>query len=255
MVRFSANLGFLWKELPLTEAILAAGNAGFEAVEAHWPYDVPAERLKESLSAAGLPMISINKVRGDTGRDENGLTALAGREWEARSAIDQAIAYAAAIDARYVHVLAGTEADGAETTTYVDNIQYAADRAAGQGVGILVEPINQRDMPGYFLRSTGQALDVLEMVGRDNVRIMFDCYHVELIEGAVAQRLEALLPHIGHIQFAAVPTRAEPDTGEVDYRQLFALIDRLGYRAPLGAEYRPRGKTEDGLSWMERLTG
>lgn len=249
-MKFSANLGFLWAELPLPEAIRAAHRAGFDAVECHWPYAVPPEEVAAALQETGLPMLGLNTSRGDVGAGENGLCALPGREGEARAAIDEAIAYAAAIGAQNVHVMAGF-ADGAEAErSFVANLTYAAEKAAPHGVGLLIEPLNGYDAPGYFLNGTDQAIRILDAVGDDSVRLMFDCYHIQLLEGDLTHRLERLLPRIGHIQFAAVPDRGAPDHGEIDYRYIFELLGTLGYAAPLGAEYKPGGDTDATLGWL-----
>jgi hydroxypyruvate isomerase len=252
---FSANLGFLWTELTLPDAIRAAKAAGFDAVECHWPYDTPASEMKNALQDTGLQMLGLNTRRGDLSKGENGLTALPGRETEARSAIDEALAYASAIGAANVHVMAGFSQGPMAEETFVGNLKYACDQAGSLGITILIEPLNAYDAPGYFLSTTTQALDILEKVGRDNIKLMFDCYHVQLMEGDLSNRLQRLLPQIGHIQFASVPDRGAPDHGEVHYSYLFDLLNRLGWQAPLGAEYKPDGPTEDSLGWLPSHAG
>ncbi len=250
MTQFSANLGFLWTELPLPMAIAAAKAAGFAAVECHWPYDTPAEETARALRASGLRMLGINTVRGKPG--ENGLSALPGREAEARAAIDQALGYATAIGAGMVHVMAGC-ADGDEAhAVFVTNLAYAAQRAAECGITILIEPLNRHDAPGYFLRTTDQACAIIHEVGAPNVKLMFDCYHVGRTEGDITTRFKALQPLIGHVQFASVPDRGPPDSGELNFGTIFAAIADTGWVAPLGAEYRPIGPTSESLGWMAR---
>lgn len=253
MTRFSANLGFLWTDLALPDAVRAAHGAGFDAVECHWPYDTPVEDLRAALTETGLPMLGLNTRRGDLALGENGLAALPGREAEARAAIDQALDYACAIDAACVHVMAGVVAGDAAERAFVENLAHACDRAADLGRTILIEPLNRFDAPGYFLNTTGQAADLIARIGAPNLRLMFDCYHVGRTEGDVIARLRALRPIIGHIQFAAVPDRGAPDHGDVDYRAVFAEIAALGWTAPLGAEYKPGGPTDATLGWMTRL--
>lgn len=248
-MKFSANLGFLWTDRPLPDAIRAAAAAGFAAVECHWPYDHDPATVLAALQETGLPMLGLNTRTGAPG--ELGLAALAGRVEEARAAIDEAIAYATSIGARNVHVMAGVHGDAA---VYAENLAYACDKGADRGLTILIEPLNASDAPDYFLRTTGQAVKIIDDLGRANLRLMFDCYHVQLTEGDVIARLKATLPHIGHIQFASVPDRAEPDAGTLDYRAVFQRIRKLGYERPLGAEYRPRGTVEAGLGWMRDLT-
>ncbi len=250
MTQFSANLGFLWTELPLPMAIAAAKAAGFAAVECHWPYDTPAEETARALRASGLRMLGINTVRGKPG--ENGLSALPGREAEARAAIDQALGYATAIGAGMVHVMAGC-ADGDEAhAVFVTNLAYAAQRAAECGITILIEALNRHDAPGYFLKTTDQACAIIHEVGAPNVKLMFDCYHVGRTEGDITTRFKALQPLIGHVQFASVPDRGPPDSGELNFGTIFAAIADTGWVAPLGAEYRPIGPTSESLGWMAR---
>jgi len=245
-MRFSANLGFLWTELTLPDAIRAAAAAGFDAVECHWPYDVPADAVVEALRETGLPMLGLNAVRGDVG--ENGLSALPGRGAEARAAVDQALAYAAATGTGAVHVMAGFAEGAAAHAAFVETLRYACDRADGRK--ILIEPLNHYDAPGYFLRTTTQAEAIIAEVGAANLKLMFDCYHVQLMEGDVTHRLERLLGLIGHVQVASVPDRGAPDHGELHYPHVWEVLERLGWEAPVGAEYRPVGPTEATLGWM-----
>ena len=254
MLQFSANLGFLWKELELPDAIRAAKRAGFDAVECHWPFEYSSSTIHAALSETGLAMLSLNTVAGNKG--ETGLAALPGREVEAKQAIDQAINYASSIDTHYVHVMAGA-ADGNEATAvYLENLRYACKAAKALDISVLIEPINHHDMPGYFLHSAEQALQVLQCVDASNLKIMFDCYHMQRIHGDLNYWLEALLPHIGHIQIASVPLRAEPgiaddDNDELDYAEVFATIERIAYTGMIGAEYKPATSTEAGLGWLE----
>lgn len=251
-MKFSANLGFLWNELPLPAAIAAARRAGFDAVECHWPYDTPAQAIADALRETGLTMFGLNTVRGDVKAGENGLAALPGRQADARAAIDQAIAYGRAIGARNVHVMAGLAAGETAHRTFADNLRYASAQAKPHGIGILIEPLNCYDAPGYFLQTTRQAIAIIDEVEASNLRIMFDCYHVQRMEGDLTHRLKTLLPRIGHIQFASVPDRGPPDRGEVRYDHIFALLAELGYTQPLGAEYKPGGKTEQTLDWLSK---
>ncbi len=251
-MRFSANLGLLWSGLPLPEAIRAAHAHGFAAVECHWPFDTPAEDTARALRETGLPMISLNTGPGRDG--EFGLAALSGREAEARAAIDQALDYARAIGAEAVHVMAGYARGEAAHEAFVANLSHACRAADSDGIAVLIEPLNPHDVPGYFLNSTAQAVSIISQIGARNLRLMFDCYHVQQIEGDLTRRLAALMPVIGHVQFAAVPDRGPPDEGEVSYRHIFATLAQLGYDGALGAEYRPPGRTEDSLNWMKTLT-
>lgn len=249
MARFSANLGFLWTELSLPDAIRAAAASGFLAVECHFPYDEDPGRVAAALEATDLPMLALNTVRGDVGAGDFGLAALPDRVDEARAAIDQALAYAARIGARSVHVMAGKTDDPRAPACFLDNLRYARDAARPQGIDLLIEPINQRDAPGYFLRTAEQAAEIIAELG-EGVRLMFDCYHTQITQGDLLRRVETHLPIIGHIQIAAVPSRAEPDDGEICYERLLTDIDSMGYQGYVGAEYRPRAGAEEGLGWM-----
>ena len=236
-------------------AIRAAAAAGFHAVECHWPYDTPPQAARAALHDTGLPMLSLNTARGDVAAGQFGLSALPGREDEARAAIDAGLDYGAAIGARALHVMAGKASGAAAEAAFRANLVYACERAAALGITILIEPLNRHDAPGYFLTTTDQAAMLIHTLGRPNLKLMFDCYHVGRQEGDVGTRLAALLPIIGHIQFASVPDRGPPGQGELCYDHLFAQIAALGYDAPLGAEYRPRGATGDSLGWLARFAG
>ncbi len=246
-MKFSANLGFLWTDRALPEAIHAAKAAGFDAVECHWPYETPPDATNAALRETGLPMLGLNTVRGNLG--ENGLTALPGRELEARAAIDQAIAYAITTQTSAIHVLAGKAAGPEAKATFLDNLRYAR-AICPDNITLLIEPLNRHDAPAYFLRTTDQAAALLEELALPGVKMMYDCYHVARTEGDVVTRLKALLPLIGHIQFAAVPNRGIPDQGEVHYRYVFEQIASLGWTRPLGAEYRPGDETDKSLGWL-----
>ena len=252
-MQFSANLGFLWTDLPLPEAIRAAKAAGFDAVECHWPYDVPTNATRAALTETGLPMLGLNTRKGDPAAGENGLSALPGREAEARAAIDEALDYAVATATRNVHVMAGVAQGDAARRTFLSNLAHACDRAADHGITILIEPLNPHDAPGYYLSDTALAADLIDAAGRPNLKLMFDCYHVGRTEGDVLGRLKVLLPMVGHVQFAGVPDRGPPDRGTLDYGAVFAGIRDLGWDRPLGAEYRPGGATEPTLGWMTDL--
>jgi 2-dehydrotetronate isomerase len=251
-MKFSANLGFLWADRPLPDAIRAAKVAGFDAVECHWPYDTPAADTLAALAETGLPMLGLNTRRGNTGVGENGLSALPGREAEARAAIDEALAYARATGTGAVHVMAGNSSGPRARDAFVANLTYACAQA--DGITILIEPLNPYNAPGYFLNSTGLAADIIREVAAPNLRLMFDCYHVQIIEGDVTRRIAALLPLIGHIQIASVPNRGAPDHGELDYGYVMAQIAELGWPRPIGAEYLP-GPGEPDLGWMSRYSG
>lgn len=252
-MKFSANLGFLWTDKALPDAIRAAHAAGFDAVECHWPYEVPVAEVVAALKDTGLPMLGLNTRRGDVGAGDVGLSALPGRDSDARAAIDEAIAYATAIGAGNVHVMAGMASGAAARDAFVSALDHACTRAAPEGITILIEPLNPHDAPGYFLSTTGQAVEIIAQVGAPNLKLMFDCYHVARTEGDVIGRLKSVWGSIGHIQFAAVPDRGPPDQGTLDYSQVFRAIARMGYQAPLGAEYKPGPDTGASLGWMPKL--
>ncbi len=253
MTKFSANLGFLWNDRSLPDAIRAAKAAGFDAVECHFPYDTLAADINQALGETGLKMLGLNTVCGNAAAGDNGLAALPDRIDEASRAIDQAVDYAADIAAPNIHVMAG-KASGADAhATFVSNLRYAAEKAAPNQQTILIEPLNKYAAPGYFLNTTDQARDIIAESGAKNIKLMFDCFHVQMTEGDLSNKLQQLLPLIGHIQFASAPDRGEPDCGEINYRHVFKRIKELGYTAPLGAEYRPKGDTDASLGWMKTL--
>ncbi|MBF2760223.1 MAG: TIM barrel protein [Ectothiorhodospiraceae bacterium AqS1] len=260
--KFSANLGFLWRELTLPDAIHAAQISAFDAVECHRPYHEDPEQVATALAATGLPMLSINTRGGDADKGEAGLSALPGRESEALEHIEEALAYADAIDAAAIHVMAGIVEDGdfahrAARTAFVSNLDFAARKAAARGRNILIEPLARQSFPGYFLDSCGLAREVIEEVGKPNIKLLFDTWNLHLLEGdstSLVDLFERHLSIVGHIQFAAVPDRGPPDHGDIDYADFLAQVDRLGYFAPLGAEYiPPAGDTKASLGWMKRL--
>jgi len=251
-MKFSANLGFLWADRPLPDAIRAAKAAGFDAVECHWPYDTPADVVNAALRDTGLPMLGLNTIRGNPG--ENGLSALPGRQAEARAAIDAAIEYASAIGAQAIHVMAGFAQGPDAQATFLENLAYARAAAPAQ-ITLLIEPLNRHDAPGYFLQTTAQAMGVLGQLALPGVKLMFDCYHVGRTEGDIVTRLDALMPMIGHIQFASVPDRGPPDHGEINYGYIFDALAQRGWARPIGAEYKPKGATDDSLGWLNARLG
>ena len=253
MTQFSANLGFLWTELPLPNAIRAAHLAGFEAVECHWPYDTNPEFVNDVLHETGLRMLGLNTTRGNHLKGDNGLSALIDQKPQARAAIDQAVAYAVAVKCPKIHVMAGFASGDEAHETFIGNLRYACNEAEKHDLTILIEPLNEYDAPGYFLQTTDQALKIILEIEQSNLKLMFDCYHVQLMEGDLTQKLTRLMPHIGHIQFAGVPNRGRPDLSAVNYGHIFRHLSSLGYTAPLGAEYKVAGSTEETLGWMNTM--
>ena len=252
MPRYSANLGFLWASLPLPERIARAGAAGFKAVELHFPYDVPASETQAACRAAGVELVSLNTPP----QDAFGLGAMPGREAEFKEGFAQALDYARTAGAAGIHVMAGVvpaQASVEATATFRDNLIWAAAEVQGTGMTLLLEPLNPRDRPGYFYSTLGRAEEMIARVGSPAVKIMFDVYNIAVAEGDVLNRLRRHFPRIGHVQIAGVPSRAEPDEGEIDYRHVLGELAALGWRGWIGCEYRPRGDVEAGLGWMKRV--
>lgn len=252
MIRLSANLSTLFTELPFPERFQAAAAAGFEAVECQFPYGFDAAGLAERLQRHGLACVLINAPPGATG--ERGIASLPGREHEFEASIEQAARHARAMGVPRVHVMAGLLPATADRPrhldVYVANLGRAADRLAADGIEVMIEPINTRvDVPGYLLDSTALALECIERVARPNLRLQFDVYHMQVMQGDLLRTIERLLAHIGHIQIADNPGRHEPGTGEIAFGRLLPAIDALGYTGYIGCEYTPKGDTLAGLSW------
>ncbi len=254
MTTFSANLGLLWNDIPLADAIHRAAAAGFAAVECHWPYDQPHAEVARALRDTQLPMLSINTRPGAAG--EAGHAAIPGREIEARLAIDEALNYASKIAAESIHVLAGITPQTTDGfLAFFANLRYACTKAADHDIQVLIEPLNAVDTPGYYLQTVDDAIGVIEAVDRPNLRLLFDCYHAQITEPAVFDRLDEIVATIGHVQLASVPGRSEPNRGTPNYSELFNRLHQLGWTRPIGAEYRPSGATpEDTLGWMTQLS-
>ena len=252
MPRFAANLAYLFTERPLLERFAAAAAAGFSAVELQSPYDHAPSAVKAELARHGLTMLGINTAHGQHTAGGAGVAAIPGREQEFAAQFKQALDYVTAIGGCQIHCLAGTvppEQRPAAERTFIRNLAVAAEAARERGITLLIEPLNPRDRPDYFLSRVEQAADIVVKVERENVRIQFDFYHAQIVGGDLIRRFEKYFPLIGHVQIAGVPSRGEPDEGEVNYPQIFAALDRLGYDKWIGCEYRPRARTEDGLSW------
>lgn len=255
--KFSANLGFLWQEHDLIEGIRAAAEAGFDAVECHWPYEYNAQSVLDVLTETGLSMVGLNTYPGNKGQGDFGVSAHPDKVNEAREYIDQAIEYAAKINTPNVHVMSGKISSDIDQTlakhVFQENLIYAASKAGPHDIDILIEPINRFDVADYFVGDMFVAENIVKSVDLPNVKIMFDCYHVHKIHGGLKQHLEKNLNHIGHIQIASYPSRQEPDAGEIDYVDLFRFLKEIGYDSYFGAEYNPKTTTDDGLIWMKNL--
>ena len=249
---FSANLGFLYSDRPFLDQIEAAARDGFDGVECHWPYDIPAMRIRELLVELDIPMLGLNTSPGDRPSGAFGLAAIPEMRTEARWAIRQGVDYGVTMGAHNLHVLAGYSDGGkAAEETFRDNLCFACDLAAVGDLTILIEPLNPVAHPSYHLSRLEHAADIIADLARPNLKLMFDCYHVQITQGALLRQLESLLPVIGHLQIAAIPDRGEPDEGQVEILPLLSEFQKLGYDGWVGAEYRPRmGSTESGLRWL-----
>lgn len=257
MPKFAANLSFLFADAPFPERFRRAAAAGFAGVEYLFPYDYPASDVAGWLRANDLEQVLFNLPAGDWAAGERGLACLPQRQGEFAESVERALDYAAALDCRRVHCMAGRRPAGvgeAELeTTYVANLRFAADRFATIGATVTIEPINSRiDMPGYWLDDVARGFRLLEAVDRGNVKLQYDIYHAQIIAGDLARTLEANIGRIGHIQIADNPGRHEPGSGEINYPFLFDLLDRLGYDGWVGCEYKPLTTTEAGLGWLPR---
>lgn len=255
MPHFSANLSYLFTDLPFVERFAAAARAGFEAVEFHFPYAYPADELAAAARDAGVEVVLFNLPPGDWDGGERGLACVPGREAEFARGVEVALEYAVALNCPRLNCLAGLRTPGVSLeqldARLIDNLRLAAQRCAQVGRTLLVEPLNDRDTPGFHLTRSDQALALIERVGAPNLGLQFDFYHVQIMEGDLARRLAAALPRIGHVQFADNPGRGQPGSGEIRFEFLFAELDRLGYAGWVGAEYRPAGgDTLASLAWL-----
>ena len=251
MPRFAAHLSMMFTERPFMARFDAAAAAGFEAVELRFPYEHPAAEIRGALDRNGLELALYNAPPGDWQAGERGLASMMGREAEFRDSIALALDYAAVLQPGRIHVMAGIAQGPEARAVYLENLAHAAAAAGAQG--LTIEPINSRDMPGYHLNNSTDAVAVLDAVRAANLGLQFDLYHAQITEGDLTRRLERLMPRIVHVQVAGVPERHEPDTGEVDFAHVFGVLDRLGYEGFVGCEYRPAGRTEDGLGWLRRV--
>ncbi|WGT51251.1 2-oxo-tetronate isomerase [Thioclava nitratireducens] len=252
MPRFAANLTMMFTEHEFLDRFAAAKKAGFDAVEYLFPYDHPPEAIAERLRAHSLTQALFNLPPGNWEAGDRGLAALPDRAEEFRASIDTALRYAEATGVGRVHVMSGlaSRQDVTALTAYRDSLRRVCDAAGAQGLDVVIEPINPRDMPGYFLDDFSFAADLIAELGLPNLKLQFDIYHRQILHGDVLMGLREMAPIIGHVQIAAVPDRHEPGTGELDDARILRELDALGYEGFVGCEYRPAGRTEDGLDWM-----
>jgi hydroxypyruvate isomerase len=272
MLRFAANVSMLYPDLPFLDRFEAAAADGFTAVECQFPYAWPASEIATRLAVHGLEQVLINTPASSVARgvvdrgmhpDERGLACLPGREDDFREAFSLALEYATALNCPRIHAMAGMRVDDvgedAQRTTFVSNLRWACERLDGAAITIVIEPINTRDTPRYFLNRQDDAHAIVEAVGSAHLKVLMDLYHCQVVEGDVATRLRHWLPTgtVGHLQIAGVPERQEPDRGELDHRYLFDVIDAIGWDGWIGCEYRPAdagpGGTSAGLAWLRRV--
>jgi hydroxypyruvate isomerase len=255
MPRFAANLTMMFNEHDFLDRFDAAAAAGFEAVEFLFPYDYPVEQVVERVQRNGLTVVLMNLPAGDWAAGERGMAALPSRAADMRSAFERATPYIRALRVPRVHLMAGIAPnDEYHWRAYRESVRWCASQALLLGIDVLLEPVNRRDMPGYFMSDVDAALALIEELHLPNVRLQLDLYHAQIIHGDVTTRLRRAMPVLGHVQVASVPSRHEPDGEELNCAFLFDELDRLGYGGHIGCEYRPRGRTEDGLGWLAAWT-
>jgi hydroxypyruvate isomerase len=244
----------MFNEVPFLDRFKAASEAGFTAVEFLFPYEFAAEEVAEKAKAAGVRIVLFNLPPGNWASGERGITGLPGREQEFRDGVEKALKYAQYLGVSRLHAMAGVAPAGSDLAacraTLVANLKYAAQKLAAKNLTLLLEAINTRDIPGFLVTTQESSHAILEAVAASNLKMQMDLYHMQVMEGDLATKLKRYQSQCGHIQVAGCPERNEPDTGEVRYEYLFQLLDEIGYSGWVGCEYRPRGKTTDGLGWF-----
>ena len=255
MPRFCANLTMLWNELDFMDRFAAAAQAGFTGVEYLFPYDHDKDRIGEQLAKHKLAQVLHNLPAGNWAQGERGIGCHPDRTGEFQDGVGKAIEYASALGCKQLNCLAGIRPPNRDPNdareTFIRNLQFAAPRLKSAGIKLLIEAINTRDIPGFFLTYTRQALDIITAVGSDNLFVQYDIYHMQIMEGDLAVTIEKNLAQIPHMQLADNPGRNEPGTGEINYDFLFRHIDRLGYQGWIGCEYKPKSQTDAGLGWIK----
>ena len=254
MPKFAANLSMMYQEYPFLDRFEAARRDGFSGVEFLFPYDFAAADIRRRLDDNGLTLALFNGPPGNWADGERGLASLPDRQVEFRDSVKRALDYATVLGNQRLHIMAGlikpSQDRAVHHAVYIDNLAYAAKQAASLGITTVIEPINTRDIPGFFLNRQDQAHQIIAQVGADNLKVQMDFYHCQIVEGDLAMNLRKHIDGVGHMQIAGVPERHEPDLGEINYPYLFALIDELGYKGWIGCEYRPRAGTSAGLGWL-----
>lgn len=255
MPKFAANITMMFNEVPFLDRFAAAAKAGFKGVEYFTPYAFQKEEIAERLSANGLSQVLFNLPVGDFDRGERGIACHPDSVAEFRDGVGKAIDYAKTLGNKQVNCLAGITPKDADRDklrqTLVENLRFAAGELKKAGILLIAEPINTYDIPGFYLYRSAQALAIFDEAGSDNLKLQYDVYHMQRMEGELAKTIEQYLPRIAHIQIADNPGRHEPGTGELNYPFLFAHLDRIGYAGWVGCEYKPRATTEAGLGWMK----
>ncbi len=252
-LKFAANLSWMFKEWSFLDRFAAAADAGFAAVEYLFPYEHEPDEIARLLSRHGVKQVLFNMPPGDWAAGEKGLACLPERRDAFRASVETALTYARATATPRLHLMSGIGSGDKAVAAYRDAIKWACDAAGADGIDILLEPINNRDVPGYLMNDFGQAAELIDELKRPNLKLQFDIYHRQIIHGDVTRGLEALMPITGHIQVSSAPLRHEPMSGELDDRRMFQLIERLGYAGHIGCEYNPANGTLEGLGWMRDL--
>ncbi len=259
MPKFAANLSMMFKEVEFPDRFAAAAEAGFKGVEYLFPYDFGKDELAGKLEENKLRQVLFNLPPGDWAAGERGIAILPDRVEEFRQNVSTALDYAKALGCKQLHSLAGIAPEGSDRAvlqkTYIENLRHAAEKLGVAGIKLLIEPINTRDMPGYFLNHIRQARDIIEEVSSENLFIQYDIYHMQIMEGDLAPTIEANLDRIAHMQLADTPGRHEPGTGEINYPFLFNHLDKIGYGGWIGCEYVPATTTKEGLDWFKPYRG
>ena len=255
MPKFCANLSMLYNEVDFLDRFDAAAKAGFKGVEYLFPYDFSKEQIVEKLQSNGLTQVLHNLPAGDWAGGERGIAVLPDRVSEFQEGVGKAVDYATALGCKQVNCLAGITPQGVDADkvheTFVSNIKFAADKLKDAGIKLLVEAINTRDIPGFYVSGTQQTLDLIKASGSDNIFVQYDIYHMQIMEGDLAPTMEKHLAQIPHIQLADNPGRNEPGTGEINYPFLFEFLDKIGYDGWIGCEYKPKAGTDAGLGWAK----
>jgi hydroxypyruvate isomerase len=257
MPRFAANLSMMFTEVPFLDRFEAAAKAGFTAVEFLFPYEFPAKEVGERLHRNGLVQALFNLPPGDWAAGEKGFAALPDRFADLQQSLHTALPYAETTGVKRVHLMAGIaeRSDPKAVAQFRKSVAYAAEFFAPHGLDVVIEPINARNVPGYFLNNFIFARDLIRELKIPNLKLQFDIYHCQIVHGDVTMHLRDMMPIIGHTQIASIPSRNEPDGEELNYPFVFAELDRLGYKGFVGCEYNPRGKTTDGLGWFKPYAG